>query len=217
MHNETDELAEREAAQAADILGDKPYRSRAALEQLLCAAQAADSPTTPWLAIANDVISDYSLGIDASAYILQIAAARDAAAAQAAAAQAAARADLLADMERRVIGCADDWEDYRYESWAAAADDTLAQATAATADADWLRAMAREWDDRGQTMGSRRGGRTEPLLRRMDDYYYGDKSGTATWAWAAQAVLAEAGDIESWATQWLLGVAQDRDGRAIIV
>jgi len=45
----------------------------------------------------------------------------------------------------------------------------------------------------------------------MDEYYHGDRSGHATWAWAAQAVLAEAGDIESWATQWLLGVAQDRD------
>ena len=207
-------VVEREAAQAADILGDKPYRSRAALEQLLDAAQAADSPTTPWMVLANEVISDYSLGVDASAYILQIAAARDAAAAQAAAAQAAARADLLADMERRVIGCADDWEDYRYESWAAAADDTLAQATAATADADWLRAKAQEWDDSGRLMGSRRGGRTEYLLQRMDDYYYNDRSGHATWAWAAQAVLAEAGGIESWATQWLLGVAQDRDAEA---
>ena len=196
---------------------DETYRSRAALERLLDAAQDADSPTTPWLAIANDVISDYSLNLDASAYILQIAAARDAAAAQAAAAQAAARADLLADMERRVIGCADDWEDYRYESWAAAADDTLAQAAADTAAADWLRAKAQEWDNSGRLMGSRRGGRTEYLLRRMDDYYHGDRSGHATWAWAAQAVLAEAGDIESWATQWLLGVAQDRDGRAIIV
>ena len=168
------------------------------------------------MVLANDVISDYSLGVDASAYILQIASARDAAAAQAAADTARHRADLLADMERRV-GCADDWEDYRYESWAAAADDTLAQAAADTAAADWLRAKAQEWDNSGRLMGSRRGGRTEPLLRRMDDYYYGDKSGTATWAWAAQAVLAEAGDIESWATQWLLGVAQDRDGRAIIV
>jgi hypothetical protein len=54
----------------------------------------------------------------------------------------------------------------------------------------------------------------ERLLRSMDDYYYGDRSGHATWAWAAQAVLAE-GDIESWETQWLLGVAQDRDGDAL--
>lgn len=138
-------VVEREAAQMAEILGfnDKPYRSRAALEQLLDAAQDADSPTTPWMAIANEVISDYGLGVDASAYILQIAAARDAAAAQAAQAAADTRASLLS--AAMVLVAAGGW----WNAWADVGAAVLdAQADVPASDADWLRAEMATWDAR---------------------------------------------------------------------
>lgn len=129
-----------------DMLSDKPYRSRAVLGQMLDAAQAAESPTTPWMVLANDVISDYSLGVDASAYILQIAASRDAAAAQAAASQADTRASLLAAAMVLVAG---GW----WNAWADVGAAVLdAQADVSAADADWLRVEMAVWDAREQMM-----------------------------------------------------------------
>jgi hypothetical protein len=153
MHNET---AEREAAQMADILGDKPYRSRAVLERLLDAKYDVDGvSTTPWLAIANDVISDYSLGIDASAYILQIAAARDAAAAQAAQAAADTRASLLS--AAMVLVAAGGW----WNAWADVGAAVLDAQAAQAADADWLRAEMATWDARERMMSI---ARRQPII-----------------------------------------------------
>jgi hypothetical protein len=134
----------------ADILGDndKPYRSREVLERLLDDNRLLDAKydvdgvsTTPWMVLANDIISDYSLGVDASAYILQIAATRDAAAAQ-----ADTRASLLS--AAMVLVTAGGW----WGQWADVGAAVLDAQDVPAADADWLRAEMAVWDAREQMM-----------------------------------------------------------------
>ena len=172
---------ERDAARAHKLANAKrKYGGRRELEQLLDVARDNDHPATSWMMLANDVISDHSLDLDASAHILRIAAQRDAAVLEA----HNRRQNLLYEVNCTV---GTGW----YKTWLAVGETVLDNTRDVLLDdAAWLREELTRWDNREAMLSAHNRDYAERLAKELDDTYDSDRSGQMTWPLAADSVIA---------------------------
>ena len=171
---------ERDAARAHKASAKRKYGGRRELEQLLDAARDSDHPSTSWMMLANEAISDQSLDLDASAHILRIAAQRDAAVLEA----HNRRQNLLYEVQCQV---GTGW----YKTWLAVGETVLDNTRDVSLDdAAWLRDELTRWDNREAMLSAHNRDYAERLAKELDGTYDSDRSGQMTWSLAADAVIA---------------------------
>ena len=175
---------ERDAARAHKLASAKrKYGGRTELERLLDAARDNDHPSTSWMMLANEAISDHSLDLDASAHILRIAAQRDAAVLEA----HNRRQNLLYEVQCTV---GTGW----YKTWLSVGETVLDNTRDVSLDdAAWLREELTRWDNREAMLSAHNRDYAERLAKELDDTFDSDRSGQMTWSIAADSVVARLG------------------------